>query len=112
MASCVVLEATPRCTVVVAMHMLASQLQLLSCCAPSAPPDPPASPLPPSYERDIKLAADIGSTSFRFSFEWPRIEPYPGVYDHETIRRWGQKRDWACAHARQYRAHRYCIRNA
>jgi hypothetical protein len=40
-----------------------------------------------SYERDIKLAADIGSTTLRFSFEWARIEPQPGVWDMEAVRR-------------------------
>lgn len=51
-----------------------------------------------NYERDIKLAADIGSTSFRFSFEWPRIEPYPGVFDYEAIRRYHQILDCLEAH--------------
>lgn len=42
-----------------------------------------------SYERDIKLAADIGSTTFRFSIEWARIEPLRGVFDMEAVHRCG-----------------------
>ncbi|PNH12081.1 Beta-glucosidase A [Tetrabaena socialis] len=46
-----------------------------------------------NYERDIKLAADIGSTTFRFSIEWARIEPEAGVIDMEAVRRYHQMID-------------------
>ena len=37
------------------------------------------------YEEDIKLIADAGLTAYRFSIEWARIEPQPGVYDENEI---------------------------
>ncbi len=37
------------------------------------------------YEEDIKLAAKLGLNTFRFSIEWARIEPEPGLYDEEAI---------------------------
>ncbi|EFJ42987.1 hypothetical protein VOLCADRAFT_107029 [Volvox carteri f. nagariensis] len=51
-----------------------------------------------NYERDIKLAADIGSTTLRFSFEWARIEPQRGVIDMEAVRRYHQMLDCMEAH--------------
>lgn len=40
-----------------------------------------------SYERDIKLAADVGSTTFRLSIEWARVEPERGVIDQQAVQR-------------------------
>lgn len=39
------------------------------------------------YETDIKLAAELGSNSFRFTFEWARIEPQRGIIDEAAIQR-------------------------
>ena len=39
------------------------------------------------YEDDIALAAKVGVNSFRFSFEWHRIEPEKGHIDKEAIKR-------------------------
>lgn len=42
---------------------------------------------PPSrYEEDIELTHKLGCNAFRFSFEWARIEPEPGVIDFEAIK--------------------------
>mmetsp|Transcript_6320 Transcript_6320/g.13946 ORF Transcript_6320/g.13946 Transcript_6320/m.13946 type:complete len:545 (-) Transcript_6320:1206-2840(-) len=40
------------------------------------------------YREDIKLAHDVGSNTFRFSFEWGRIEPKRGQIDKEAIKRY------------------------
>lgn len=37
------------------------------------------------YESDLKLAAKLGLTAYRFSVEWARVEPEPGVYDEAAI---------------------------
>ena len=37
------------------------------------------------YEEDIRLLADAGLNAYRFSIEWARIEPQPGVYDETEI---------------------------
>ncbi|MCH4092065.1 glycoside hydrolase family 1 protein [Acetobacter sp.] len=37
------------------------------------------------YQQDILLLASLGLNSFRFSIEWSRIEPEPGVISHEAI---------------------------
>lgn len=37
------------------------------------------------YEADLDLAKGLGLTAFRFSLEWSRIEPRPGVYDRAAI---------------------------
>lgn len=42
------------------------------------------------YEGDIQLAKNIGVKAFRFSFEWHRIEPEPGVIDKAAIKRYHQ----------------------
>lgn len=40
------------------------------------------------YETDIKLAAGLGATSFRFSFEWARVMPEePGKVDESAMKR-------------------------
>ncbi|GAX72576.1 hypothetical protein CEUSTIGMA_g32.t1 [Chlamydomonas eustigma] len=50
------------------------------------------------YEADIKLARGMGATSFRFSFEWSRIEPLgPGQVDEEAVERFHAIID--CIHA-------------
>mmetsp|Transcript_19157 Transcript_19157/g.34659 ORF Transcript_19157/g.34659 Transcript_19157/m.34659 type:complete len:500 (-) Transcript_19157:424-1923(-) len=46
-----------------------------------------------NYEKDIKLTASIGSNTFRFSFEWARIEPRQGVYDVTAIKRYDEMLD-------------------
>lgn len=37
------------------------------------------------YEEDIKLLADAGLNAYRFSIEWARVEPQPGVFDEVEI---------------------------
>ena len=37
------------------------------------------------YEEDIKMVAEAGLNAYRFSIEWARIEPKPGVYDENEI---------------------------
>ena len=37
------------------------------------------------YEEDIRLLAEAGLNAYRFSIEWARIEPQPGVYDENEI---------------------------
>ena len=37
------------------------------------------------YEEDIRLLAEAGLNAYRFSIEWARIEPQPGVYDGSEI---------------------------
>ena len=37
------------------------------------------------YEEDIKLMAQAGLNAYRFSIEWARVEPAPGVYDEKEI---------------------------
>ena len=37
------------------------------------------------YEEDIRLLAGAGLNAYRFSIEWARIEPQPGVYDENEI---------------------------
>ncbi len=37
------------------------------------------------YEEDIRLMSEAGLTAYRFSIEWARIEPKPGVYDEKEI---------------------------
>jgi beta-glucosidase len=45
------------------------------------------------YREDIELAAKIGSNTFRFSFEWGRIEPRPGEFDPLAIQRFHEMLD-------------------
>lgn len=37
------------------------------------------------YGEDIRLLAEAGLNAYRFSIEWARIEPEPGVYDDTEI---------------------------
>ncbi|TIH40974.1 glycoside hydrolase family 1 protein [Subtercola vilae] len=37
------------------------------------------------YREDMKLLADAGLTSYRFSLEWSRIEPEPGFFSRAEI---------------------------
>ncbi|GLI68921.1 hypothetical protein VaNZ11_013340, partial [Volvox africanus] len=50
------------------------------------------------YEEDIRLSADLGCTSFRFSIEWARIEPEQGLIDMEAVNRYHQMLDCMAAH--------------
>ena len=40
------------------------------------------------YREDIELAHKVGSTTFRFSFEWGRLEPVRGKFDPAAIKRY------------------------
>lgn len=37
------------------------------------------------YQEDIRLMAEAGLNAYRFSIEWARIEPEPGVFDEKEI---------------------------
>ncbi len=37
------------------------------------------------YEEDIRLMAEAGLNAYRFSIEWARVEPQPGVFDENEI---------------------------
>lgn len=37
------------------------------------------------YKQDIELMASLGLNSYRFSIEWARIEPEPGIYSKKEI---------------------------
>ena len=37
------------------------------------------------YEEDIKMLADAGLNTYRFSVEWARIEPEQGKFDEKEI---------------------------
>jgi beta-glucosidase len=37
------------------------------------------------YPEDIRLAADMGVNTFRFSVEWARVEPQRGVWDEQEL---------------------------
>ena len=37
------------------------------------------------YQEDVTLAAGLGCTMFRFSVSWARVEPEPGVYNHDAL---------------------------
>ncbi len=40
------------------------------------------------FDKDLAALKKIGVTHYRFSVEWGRIEPKPGVYDEAVIRRY------------------------
>ncbi|HYM60130.1 MAG TPA: family 1 glycosylhydrolase [Thermoanaerobaculia bacterium] len=40
------------------------------------------------YEHDANLASESGANAFRFSVSWSRIEPHPGVFDHDALARY------------------------
>jgi len=40
------------------------------------------------FDKDLAALRKIGVTHYRFSIEWGRVEPQPGVYDEEVIRRY------------------------
>lgn len=37
------------------------------------------------FDEDIAIVADLGLNAFRFSIEWARIEPEPGVFSEEAL---------------------------
>ncbi len=37
------------------------------------------------YAEDIRLAQDLGVNTFRFSVEWARVQPAPGVWDEAEL---------------------------
>lgn len=37
------------------------------------------------FKEDLRLAADLGLNSYRFSIEWSRIEPNEGVWNNEAL---------------------------
>jgi beta-glucosidase len=39
-------------------------------------------------EQDLDAAAEMGTNAHRFSIEWSRVEPEPGVFDAEAIARY------------------------
>lgn len=40
------------------------------------------------YEDDFRLFAQLGLNSYRFSLEWSRIEPKPGIFDQSNLARY------------------------
>lgn len=42
------------------------------------------------YPEDFNLMQEMGLNAYRFSIEWSRIEPRPGEYDREAIKRYRQ----------------------
>ncbi|KXZ56630.1 hypothetical protein GPECTOR_1g568 [Gonium pectorale] len=50
------------------------------------------------YQEDIRLSAELGSTTFRFSIEWARIEPQRGIIDMEAVRRYHSMLDCMASH--------------
>lgn len=50
------------------------------------------------YEEDIALLAKAGLNTYRFSIEWARIEPQPGVYDEKEIGHYRKVLDCCRAH--------------
>lgn len=40
------------------------------------------------FDKDLEALKEIGVTHYRFSLEWARIEPKPGVYNEEALRRY------------------------
>ena len=49
------------------------------------------------YEEDIQLLAKAGLNAYRFSIEWARIEPHPGVFDESEIEHY--RKVLECCHA-------------
>jgi len=41
------------------------------------------------YESDIQLMKQLNTNSYRFSIEWSKIEPEPGVWDESAIKHYG-----------------------
>ncbi len=37
------------------------------------------------YKKDFAIMKKLGFTAFRFSIEWSKIEPKPGVWDAEAV---------------------------
>ena len=48
------------------------------------------------YPEDIRMLADLGFNSYRFSIEWSRVEPEPGVYSDEALAHY--RRILQCCH--------------
>lgn len=40
------------------------------------------------FEQDLDLLASLGIQTYRFSFEWSHIEPQPGQFDTEILKRY------------------------
>ena len=45
------------------------------------------------WEEDLDLVRGLGLNAYRFSLEWSRIEPAPGRYDEDALRRYGAMLD-------------------
>jgi beta-glucosidase len=61
----------------------------------------PSGPACDSYRRwpeDLALVAGLGLNAYRFSVEWARIEPAPGVFDHAGLAHYGAIMDACLAH--------------
>ncbi|MEO8206139.1 MAG: family 1 glycosylhydrolase [Chthoniobacterales bacterium] len=42
------------------------------------------------FDKDLEALKKIGVTHYRFSIEWARVEPQPGVYNEAAIRRYAE----------------------
>ena len=49
------------------------------------------------FEEDIRLLVEAGLNAYRFSIEWARIEPQPGLYDENEIAHY--RKVLECCHA-------------
>ncbi|MBN2227729.1 MAG: family 1 glycosylhydrolase [candidate division Zixibacteria bacterium] len=45
------------------------------------------------WEEDFRLLRDLGVNSYRFSVEWARIEPEPGIYNQSALDQYGRMID-------------------
>ncbi|MFI5361603.1 MAG: glycoside hydrolase family 1 protein [Elusimicrobiota bacterium] len=43
------------------------------------------------FDEDLRCLEALGANAYRFSLEWSRLEPRPGVFDDEALRRY---EDW------------------
>jgi beta-glucosidase len=48
------------------------------------------------YPEDIRMLAELGFNSYRFSIEWARVEPQPGVYSQDALEHY--RRMLQCCH--------------
>lgn len=42
------------------------------------------------WEQDFDLLVDLGANAYRFSIEWARVEPEPGVFDEAALAQYGR----------------------
>ncbi|HKE76604.1 MAG TPA: family 1 glycosylhydrolase [Acidimicrobiales bacterium] len=68
--------------------------------APGTPLKEPSGDAADSYHRweeDLDLVADLGLDAYRFSIEWARVEPEPGLISRAALQHYGRMID-GCRH--------------